>query len=126
MDIDEFMAVADEVVDSIPEPLLGELNGGIMISERARRDRRAPPDVYILGEYRVQEPGLGRYVVLYYGSFHRVLAGSRPGVWRRQLRKTIIHELRHHIEALAGVDDLGRDDLEKLARMWEKADPPEE
>lgn len=121
MDIDEFTEVAGEIVDSVPEPLMHDLNGGIIVSERARRDRDAPPGVYILGEYRVQLPGLGRYIVLYYGSFRRLLAGRSRGEFRRQLRSTILHELRHHIEGLAGIDDLVKDDLAWLDRMWQEA-----
>jgi hypothetical protein len=45
-------------------------------------------------------------IALYWGSF-RQLAGRDPGFdWDGELWETLTHELRHHLESLAGEDDL--------------------
>lgn len=72
----------------------------------------------VLGEC-VRDGLLGRRVVLYYGSFAALLRNSPRGAWEREIRRTVRHELRHHLELLAGVDDLAREDLEFLARFRE-------
>ena len=73
-------------------------------------------DLLVLGEY-VWDDLAGRRVVLYYGSFAALLGGSPRGAWEREIRRTVRHELRHHLESLAGVDDLAREDMELLARL---------
>lgn len=89
--------------------LFEELNGGVCLLEEAKRDPAArEDDLYILGEYC--EGPLGRSIVLYYGSFARLFGRLGPLQLRRELRKTVRHEFRHHIEALAGEDALDRED----------------
>lgn len=46
-------------------------------------------------------------VVLYYGSF-RSLARMDPGFdWEAEIHETVEHEVKHHLEWLAGRDELG-------------------
>lgn len=120
VDFDTFCDWADEIVTGIPERLLDELTGGIQIDRAARRHPDDPPDVFLLGEY-ITEPYLGRFIRIYYGSFAKTFAGDPPEVWYDELEETILHELRHHIEALAGVDWLGLEDLRHLQELWEEA-----
>ena len=120
VDFDTFCEWADGIVASIPERLLEELTGGIQIDRAARRLPNDPPGVYLLGEYII-EPHLGRFIRIYYGSFIKTLAGEPAAVWYDELEETILHELRHHIEALAGVDWLGVEDLRHLHELWEEA-----
>lgn len=119
MTFDHFVKLADEMVDEIPEELLDELNGGISIEEGERRNEDDPEGVYILGEYIIDEY-LGASIVLYYGSFIR-LFGDDDATIEAELWETIRHEVRHHIEERAGMDDLNREDVEELARMWEES-----
>jgi hypothetical protein len=72
------------------------------------------PGVYTLGQCATEEyvsdwgsPETTRSVVaLYWGSF-RELARADPGFdWEREMWDTLTHELRHHLESLAGEDDL--------------------
>lgn len=114
MDIDSFQAALEEAADDIPAELLNELNGGIVVLPEYKYHPGAPAgELYVMGEYHVQIPGMGRYIAMYYGSFERVF-----GIWtpsddatlRKEIRKTLIHELRHHIESLSGVKDLERED----------------
>ena len=58
-------------------------------------------DLYILGEY-CEDPYLGRSIVIYYGSIEPVCGDLSPLELRRELRDTLRHEFRHHVEALAG------------------------
>ena len=116
MDIEQFHTILEELSVDIPSEILQELNGGIVLLPEAKlhRDDLAG-DLYILGEYRVQIPGLGRYVAIFYGSFMKVY-GDKPNMYklRMELRKTLLHELRHHMESLAGVRDLEVFDEERI------------
>lgn len=117
--LERFIQLADEMVDRIPEVLLKELNGGISVEPSERRNADDPEGVYILGEYIVDEY-LGASIVLYYGSFVR-LFGDDDETIEAELWETIRHEVRHHVEERAGLDDLNREDAEELARMWEES-----
>lgn len=119
VDYATFCRWADDIVDRLPEPLFWELSGGVQVTRKARRRSDDPPDVYLLGEY-VVDPYLGRMVLLYYGSFRRVFADAAPQVWREELEETIAHELRHHIEDLAGLDWLNEEDRRELIRLWQE------
>lgn len=93
----------------MPEAFFEELNGGVCLLGEAKRDPAAcGDDLYILGEYC--EGPLGRSIVIYYGSFARLFRHLGPMQLRRELCKTVRHEFRHHIEALAGEDALDRED----------------
>lgn len=120
VDFDTFTAWADRIVRRLPPRLLEELEGGVQIDPAARRNPQDPPGVYLLGEY-ITEPYLGRFIRIYYGSFERVLVDEPAEVWFDELEETILHELQHHIEALAGVDWLGLEDLRQLQQLWEDA-----
>ncbi len=115
--LEEFREVCNSLAEKIPPRLLEELNGGIVILEDVKRDPQHPPSTYVLGEYIVESPGIGRLIVLYYGSFKRLYAGRTPGEIREEIWKTLKHELRHHLEDLAGVDDLAREDLKYLESL---------
>ena len=122
MDIDQFHELMDEISAGIPEEILRDLNGGIVLLPEAKlhRDDLAG-NLYTLGEYRVQIPGMGRYVAIFYGSFIKV-HGLHPNrrKLREELRKTLLHELRHHLESLAGVRDLEVFDDEQIAKYKEQ------
>lgn len=119
MDIDRFTALADELMERVPPPILEDLNGGVSIRRRAMRRKDDPAGVYILGEYVTDE--LGCYVVLYWGSFYELFHGEPHTVWEKELWDTIRHELRHHVEARAGVMDLDLEDEYELEQMREEA-----
>lgn len=124
MDLKTFTAVAGEMVDRIPPPLLEGLNGGITVRRLARRNPGDPAGVYILGEY-ITDPVLGCSIALYWGSFVALFDGQPRSVWEEELWETIRHELRHHVEARAGEYALDREDAEELSRMRAEL-PPEE
>ena len=110
MDIDGFHEMLNELMDEIPEDILQDLNGGItVLPEMKLHPKDADGRLFTMGEYHVQIPGMGRFIVIYFGSFERVFGkGLRigRGRLRDELRKTLRHELRHHLESLAGERDL--------------------
>ena len=59
---------------------------------------------------------LGSFIVFYYGSFVALLEGEPREVWEAEILDTVLHELQHHREALAGRDDLGQQELAELLR----------
>ena len=93
------------LLENLPPELLRQLNGGISVFP----GRKTDGDCLIMGEY-IEEPGLGKLVALYYGSFAEALEGSPPEDWAEEIEETVLHELRHHVESLAGVDYLGEEE----------------
>lgn len=103
-----FTKFANEITESLPRTLLGHLNGGILVQPSVKEDG----DYLIMGEY-IEDPSVGNMILLYYGSFLEMLGNADIPEWKNEIEETIIHELRHHIESMAGVDDLSfEEDLE--------------
>lgn len=102
---DECGEMLDEIADSMPQQLYRELNGGIVLQPNARLHPCAVNnDLYILGVY--VHDNLGRYIVIYYGSFVKVLSNKPKAEYYSLLSKTLKHEVLHHNEFLAGCNDL--------------------
>lgn len=107
-----FEQTAQRIWSEIPHAYLEGIDG-LTIREEAR----AHPEqasVYTLGECITESfpsawqgpDTLRSTVVLYYGSF-KALADSNPAFdWEEEVWETLTHELRHHLESLAGRDDL--------------------
>ena len=121
LSIDEVNDYLDAVVETFPEVLFDELNGGVNLLEEAVPDEEFPEgEMYILGEYC--EDALGRYINLYYGSF-AALAEREDWdreTWEEELRTTLSHELTHHMESRGGLHALDDRDAEELARWREE------
>lgn len=117
LDFDAFADLAERIADEVPPALFDGLNGGLLVEKKTRRRSDDPPGVYLLGEY-ITEEYLGPLIVIYYGSFRRLLEGRPDPEWEAELRETLLHELRHHLEGRAGVRDLEREDVEELGRLW--------
>ena len=111
--IEEMKRMLSALLDELPAPLFEGLNGGVSLLEEERPDPEIS-EVYVLGEY-VQDL-LGNSIVLYYGSFAQVFGDATRSAMEKELRKTLRHEFRHHIEAMAGADNL---DVEDARRMEE-------
>ncbi|MBI3891397.1 MAG: metallopeptidase family protein [Candidatus Wallbacteria bacterium] len=106
---EEFSRLLEAMVAQVPPEFLRGL-GGIYAVPEERRDGNSK-DVYLLGEYHQRQDG--KFVFLYYGSF--LAMGWRDGrKFERELRDTLLHELRHHWEEAAGLPDLRREDAERL------------
>jgi hypothetical protein len=123
----EFVNLVERLWDEIPEAFKKGLQG-VHVLPKAKPEPGLE-GVWRLGEYL--DPGspsafrgfegLGRHIALYYGSFLQV---AGPGFdWEGEVWETLLHELRHHLESLAGRDDLVREDLRRLAE-FRRGGPP--
>jgi hypothetical protein len=65
--------------------------------------------MYIMGEY--VHDMLGRYILLYYGSFAALLDQEDEAGWREEIFATVAHEFTHHMEETAGLHALDDKDL---------------
>lgn len=78
-------------------------------------------DVYTLGECLTEEHASDfgsadttrSVIALYWGSFRALAARNRNFDWDREIWETLTHELRHHLESLAGDDAL--EDVDRAA-----------
>ncbi len=111
-----FERVAHEVFSEVPD----EYRAGIVALRVLPEVHRHPslPDVYTMGECVTEAFPSGfdgpetvqSLVVLYHGSFRRLAAQEPEFDWEEQIWETIVHEIQHHLESLAGQDDLGEID----------------
>ena len=111
--IEELNEMLDEIAAELPDEVFRDLNGGVGLLEDAKKSR-ADPDgkLYTLGEYRRDQ--MGRYIVIYYGSFCAVYGGVSHKKMRKHLRDVLTHELTHHLESMAGEYDLEIKDKKDL------------
>ena len=112
LSFDQAGDLLDEMAEEFPEEFYAQLNGGISLLPEAKEDPEGE-DLYIMGEYC--NDMMGRYIVLYYGSF-AALARQEDWTeedWEDELYTALSHEFTHHIEGLAGERGLEiRDELE--------------
>ena len=118
MTYERFKAIIEEMMEDIPEEFTEGLQG-VHVLEHVKREERYE-GVVRLGEYLDPGPesflggsGLGRHVALYYGSFKDIAAGEPNFDWEEEIWETLTHELRHHVESLAGDDSLIEEDVQR-------------
>jgi hypothetical protein len=110
--IDEMQEILNELAEELPEEFYHELNGGILLLPEAHVSSYAKSDdLYTLGEYR-HSWGMGRYIVIFYGSFEKVFGHLSDENMKIELRKTLRHEFTHHLESLAGENALEKSDAD--------------
>ncbi|MBQ1546428.1 MAG: metallopeptidase family protein [Clostridia bacterium] len=109
----EVEKMLDIIVDNTPSELYRELSGGVILSEDVKLHPQSIPNrpLYILGEYH--NDIMGRYIIIYFGSFNIVYGYLPDDRFFEKLRHTFAHELRHHVEQLAGVRDLDNFDAQR-------------
>ena len=112
LSFEEAGRVLDEAVEALPEGIFDDLNGGVNLlpEEKLGKDGR-----YILGLYH--NDAMGRYVEIFYGSFLKVFPDAADAEFAEELRKTLRHELTHHVESKAGDRTLERWDDEQTD-LW--------
>ncbi|HAD20227.1 MAG: metallopeptidase family protein [Lachnospiraceae bacterium] len=114
---DNFCQVLEEEMKLLPDYVYEELNGGVLADESAfLHPGRVTDDLYILGTY-TNHGVLGKQIVLYYGSFAAALGQADDNTVRNQIRETIRHEFRHHLETRAGLFGKGTLIEEDAGRM---------
>jgi len=110
MTIDEMQDVLDDLAEELPEVFYKELNGGIVLLPDAKESEYSRrKDLFTLGEYH-HGGSMGNYIKIYYGSFTRLFGHLSDEDMKCELRRTLRHEFRHHMEALGGEDDLADED----------------
>ena len=114
--IDEMEAMLEEIAEELPQEFYKDLNGGILLLPELKISPGAVDgDLYTLGEYRYC-CAMGRYIVIYYGSFRKLFGHYPAPKIKKQLRETLYHEFTHHMESLAGERGLEIQDEEDNER----------
>lgn len=112
MKYEAFQARAHRVFEEIPDEYKEGIDG-LSVSAEAL-PHPTLPEVYTLGMC-LTEPypsdwvgpeTMRSIVVLYHGSFRRLSELDPEFDWEEQIWETLTHELRHHLESLAGTDEL--------------------
>jgi hypothetical protein len=115
---EEMGQMLDEMATGFPQALYRELNGGIsLVPESKVNPKGRRRDLYILGEYH-NGGTLGRYILLYYGSFAQVFGHLDKEALAEELLHTLKHEFTHHLESLAGERDLEFEDAKFIAEYF--------
>mgnify|MGYP000912407215 CR=1 FL=1 len=112
---DEFTEMVDKAVNRVPPYYYRCLNGGFNVLRKKKRE----DEFYIMGEY-VEDEHLGCLIVFYYGSFAALLHDEPLESWEQEIMDTVLHELQHHLESMAGCDDLARREIEELEKTLRK------
>lgn len=116
---EEFEQIVYNIVDTLPQDFFRELDGGVIVREQRKvHPESVGEELKILGEYH-RNRYLGRYVVIYYGSFMAAFGYLEREDLKKRVRKTVLHEFRHHLESLAGERDLEVEDAKALAAYRE-------
>jgi len=115
MDFEDFSRRAEEILGEIPATYLRGVTGVEVHAEVRSHDHLA--GVYTLGTCeddplsRMTDPeALRSRVHLFHGSFVAIALRDRFFDWEAELRETILHEIRHHLEDRAGLPDLRDED----------------
>ena len=112
MKYEEFERVASEAFESIPERYREGLDG--LVVSRDAPAHPTLPDIYTLGFCDTESypsdwvgPETTRSVIrVFYGSFRKLAALDPDFDWEAEIYETVEHEVRHHLEWLAGEDAL--------------------
>jgi hypothetical protein len=113
---DDFAAMLDEIAAAMPRELFEGLNGGVsLLPDALPHPEFGASGLYILGQYH-RGGLLGRYITIHYGSFMRLYGRHTPRFLRRELDRTLRHELLHHLESLAGERELELKDEYELGK----------
>lgn len=118
MTFERFTALIEELVAEIPERFMEGLQG-VHVLPDTYVEEGYDEELFRMGEYLDPGPesflgageGLGRHIAIYHGSFAAIAASDPDGFdWEDEAWETLTHELRHHVESLAGEDFLVQDD----------------
>lgn len=112
MRFQDFERRAREVFEEIPEDFKEGVDG--LVVSREAVPHPTLPGIYTLGQCATEEhpsdyggPETTRSVIeLYWGSFNQLARKDSDFDWEVELWETLTHELRHHLESLAGDEAL--------------------
>jgi predicted Zn-dependent protease with MMP-like domain len=112
MNYRQFQEAAQAAFAEVPDEYREGIDG-LVIERRAERHPTLP-DIYTLGmcdtesylsDFVSAETTRSR-ILLYYGSFKALARMDRDFDWEAEIHETVQHEIRHHLETLAGEDAL--------------------
>ena len=87
MTIDEMQTLLEEIVEELPDAFFAGLNGGILLLEdTVLAPEAVDEDLYTMGEY-CEDPLMGSYIVLYYGSFVQICQDMTDDEIRSEIRR---------------------------------------
>lgn len=112
LSFDEAAEYLDAVADELPDALFRELNGGVCIVPQVMKSTKGD-GLYTLGQYN-RGGSMGRYIIIYYGSFTASFSSVSDEVMKAKLKEVLLHELTHHNESLAGIKDLEYKDEKQI------------
>lgn len=120
MTLEETELELNRLVDSLPQEIFFELNGGVLLKEEVKLSKnRVADDLYVLGEYH-RDHILGRYIIIYYGSMLKVYPNTSHERFVKKLDEVLKHELTHHLESRANERDLEIEDERTLRNYYER------
>lgn len=113
MRFEAFEKAAEAAWDQVPDEYKVGIDG-LVVSREAQHHPELP-DIYTLGmcdteAYPSDWVGpetMRSVVILYYGSFKALSRKDPDFDWEAEIYETVEHEIKHHLESLAGQDDLG-------------------
>jgi len=98
--------ILDEACEALPEGLFDGLNGGVSLLPDAVQEADGR---FTLGMYH--EDMMGCWIEIFYGSIAECVEDPEDEEeFQRTLIETLHHELRHHVEGLAGDRTLEKED----------------
>ena len=119
----EFNRILSEAADEMPPAFFDELNGGIrLLPEWKIHPEAVHGDLFILGEYHYDSV-MGRYIVIYYGSFMRTYGTLETSLLRERIVHTLKHEFRHHLESMGGTKELEIEDKDQIGKYLKENRP---
>lgn len=115
-DIDIIHEMLEEIVEELPVEFFDGLNNGIVLLDEIKLHPKShkTKELYILGQY--ERGFMGNGIRIFYGSFKMVYLNLDLGELKEKLRKTLVHEITHHLEYLSGTRDLELEDEEFLRK----------
>ena len=120
LSIDEVGEILESLLAALPQEILADLNGGVsLLEEEMHPAGKDGEHSLLLGQYFASS-SFGRHIELYYGSFLARFRTEPREAWEDQLRKTLYHELTHHLEHKAGCRDLAEEDARQKLRLREE------
>lgn len=118
MDFEDFNLLFSEELVKIPQ-LFKKGIAQFIVEECEIRHSKYLLGLYTLGHYMPRGQMRQPVVVLYFGSFKKAFPHLLFDDLRKEIAKTIAHELLHHWELKSGIDKLGDEDRKQLA-LWKQ------
>lgn len=117
--INEILEILNEIAEEIPGEFFRRLNKGIILlpDYKLHKNSKDPNKLYVMGEY--SSDITGRQIRIYYGSFKKVYHDMPLEILKVKLKDVLLHEFTHHLESLAGENNLEIKDATALAKYME-------